>query len=71
MSRIIRIPNGAYDNLLVKKKKMEDVAMKKLKFPVVIPMTKIIGALSERHLIITDDMLIKMGKRVKKNYVRI
>ena len=71
MSRLIRIPNEAYNNLIAKKRRMEEVAKRQLNFPINIPMTRIIQELSSRKLIITDDGLKKMCKRVKKTYVRV
>jgi len=71
MSRLIRIPNEAYNNLIAKKRRMEEEAKKQLNFPINIPMTRIIQELSSKKLIISNDGLKKMCKRVKKTYVRV
>jgi hypothetical protein len=66
MSRLIRIPNEAYNNLIAKKIRMEEVAKRQLNFPINIPMTRIIQELSSRKLIITDDKLKNMCKKIRK-----
>ena len=66
MSRLIRIPNEAYNNLIAKKRRMEEEAKKQLNFPINIPMTRIIQELSSRKLIISNDGLKKMCKKMRK-----
>jgi len=66
MSRLIRIPNEAYNNLIAKKRRMEEEAKKQLNFPINIPMTRIIQELSSKKLIISNDGLKKMCKKMRK-----
>jgi len=62
----IRFPKIAYENLIAKQKKMEDVAKEILGKPVSIPLTKILVSITKSPLILSDKAVIALVKKKKR-----
>ena len=64
----MRIPNVAYDNFLIKKRKMEYKIKDILGKDVRIPLTKVLIAISQNSVTIPDQDLLKLiNKRKWRN----
>jgi hypothetical protein len=59
----VRMPVEAYNNLNFKKRKIEKVVRQITNKKINIPLTKIIIAVSENPINLTDDYVLKLAKR--------
>lgn len=65
----VRFEQGAYNNLLAKKLRMEAEAQKKLGIPVKIPMSRILNSVTKNPLFLDDRELISLTRKKRKNVI--
>lgn len=67
----VRVPVEAYNNLNIKKKKMEQVVNQITRKQIRIPLTKVLIAVSENPIDLSDNYLLKLAKKKRRKCIVI